>query len=62
MKFEIYRSGIIFREWRFRVISSNGRILASSEGYKNHADAEDAVWSIKHTAGSAPVIDRGSQT
>ena len=58
MKFEIYRSGIIFREWRFRIVARNGRILASSEGYKNFGDAENAVWLIKHECASAPVVEK----
>ena len=58
MKFEIYRSGLIFREWRFRIVAGNGRILAASEGYKNKADAEKAVWIIKHDSASARILER----
>ena len=36
---EFYKSGIIFREWRWRVRATNGKIIgASSEGYKNRLD------------------------
>lgn len=37
--FEYYKSGLIFREWRWRYVASNGReVYRSSEGYKNKAD------------------------
>ena len=36
---EFYKSGVIFREWRWRVRAKNGKIIgASSEGYKNRKD------------------------
>ena len=36
---EFYRSGLIFKEWRWRIRATNGRIIgASTEGYKNRLD------------------------
>ena len=61
MRFVIEKSGIIFREWRFKIVADNHKILAHSEGYKNKADAESAVWLIKQDSGSAPIIEKGSE-
>jgi uncharacterized protein YegP (UPF0339 family) len=37
---ELYRSGLIRKEWRFRVRALNGHVLvASGDGYKRKIDA-----------------------
>ncbi len=56
MKFTIHMSAKNGQFW-FRVVASNGQILATSEMYKAKASAENAIESIKKSAGSAPVID-----
>lgn len=33
-RFEVYRSGLIRREWRWRLVAGNGEIIASGEGYR----------------------------
>lgn len=39
MKFYLYRSGVIRRGWRWRLVGANGRIIADSgEAYRNKAD------------------------
>ena len=46
MKFEIYQDRK--KEWRWRLKSKNGRILAmSSEGYKRKAYASKVISNIK---------------
>lgn len=38
--FEIYRSGIFRKEWRWRLRAANGQIIATSgEGYVRREDA-----------------------
>jgi uncharacterized protein len=37
---ELYRSGLIYKEWRWRFRAWNGNIVAdSAEGYKRRIDA-----------------------
>lgn len=55
MRFEVYRSGIIFREWRFRIVAANHRVLSHSEGYQNKGDAIHAAELIQQEAGDAPI-------
>ena len=58
MKFELYRSGVLRREWRWRLRAQNGRIIADSgEGYRNRADAEHGIVLVKRSA-DAPVVSR----
>jgi uncharacterized protein YegP (UPF0339 family) len=54
--FEVYSDAK--GEYRFRIVAKNGqKVGASSEGYKDKADAEKAVASIKKGAASAAVND-----
>lgn len=55
MRFKIYRSGFIRREWRWRLIARNGEPIASGEGYKNKADCEATVRLIQNEAAYASV-------
>lgn len=55
MKFEIYKDKA--GEFRFRIRATNGNILASSEGYKAKASAQNAIDRIKSDAAGAPVVD-----
>ncbi len=56
MKFEIYKDKA--GEYRFRIRATNGNILASSEGYKAKASAQNAIDRIKSDAASAEVDDQ----
>jgi uncharacterized protein YegP (UPF0339 family) len=38
MQYEVYRSGLIRKEWRWRFVSNGRTIAVSSEGYKNYLD------------------------
>jgi len=55
VKFEIYKDKA--GEFRFRIRATNGNILASSEGYKAKASAQNAIDRIKSDAATAPVVD-----
>jgi uncharacterized protein YegP (UPF0339 family) len=50
MHIDVYRSGLIFKDWRFRIVARNNRILASSEGYKNRLDCISAAMLIQTEA------------
>jgi uncharacterized protein YegP (UPF0339 family) len=45
MKFEIYKSS---SGWRWRLRASNGKVIASGEGYKRRRGAERAVQLINY--------------
>lgn len=49
--FEIYRSGLIRREWRWRLRAGNGRVIASGEGF---ADRRDCLNSLELVRALAP--------
>jgi uncharacterized protein YegP (UPF0339 family) len=55
LKFTIYKDKA--GEFRFRMVATNGNILASSEGYKAKASAQSAIDRIKSDAAAAAVID-----
>ena len=54
-KFEIYsdKSG----EFRFRLKSSNGQIIAVSEGYVKKDSCKNGIESVKRNSVDAPVIE-----
>lgn len=53
VKFEIKPSG---SQWFFRILSSNGNVLAHSETYWNRSDCENAARLIKNQAYGAPIV------
>ena len=55
MKFTIYKDK--GGEFRFRIVATNGNILASSEGYVAKASAQSAIDRIKSDAAGAAVVD-----
>jgi len=56
VKFTIHKSEKT-REFWFRIVASNGNILASSQQYAQKRSALDAVGSIKKNGPDAPVED-----
>lgn len=52
-KFEIYPDAA--GEWRWRLKSSNGRVVASGEGYKTKAGAERGTEALRRAASQAKV-------
>lgn len=57
MQFQISRSTSSQQPYYFKIVASNGRILASSETYVNKADAKSAIDLIKTHCSSASVVD-----
>ena len=55
MKFTIYKDK--GGQFRFRIVATNGNILASSEGYAAMASAKNAIERIKSDAAGAEVVD-----
>jgi uncharacterized protein YegP (UPF0339 family) len=56
VKFTIHKSEETGEFW-FRIVASNGNILASSQQYAQKRSALDAVESIKKNGPDAPVED-----
>jgi uncharacterized protein YegP (UPF0339 family) len=55
-KFELYNDAR--GEFRFRLKAGNGEVIATSEGYKTKASAENGIESVKTNAPTAPVVDQ----
>ena len=56
MNIEVFRSGIIRKQWYFRFRATNGQIVAQSEGYRNRQDCINTANSIKLRAADAQII------
>ena len=57
MKFEIHKSASINQPYYWRIVASNGRVLASSETYVNKNDAITAAQSVRSDAATALIQD-----
>ena len=56
MRFELIRSRIPRRQrWRWRIVATNGRVLAYSEAYSNRAKAVAAIEIVRDHAATAPL-------
>lgn len=55
MKFTIYKDK--GGEFRFRIVATNGNVLAASEGYAAKASAIKAIERIKSDAAGSDVVD-----
>lgn len=56
-RFEIRRSKIGRRRWRFVLIDTNGEITLCSEHYNSRASALIGITAVKEAAPHAEVID-----
>ena len=57
MKYEIYQDESADREWRWRLLASNGRNIANGgQGYSNKADCLRGIELVKSSA-DAPVVE-----
>ena len=55
MRFELIRSKLPRRQrWRWRIVATNGQVLAHSEAYSNRADAVAAIEIVRDNAYAAP--------
>jgi len=55
-KFEIFKD--TRGEFRFRLKAGNGEVIASSEGYKTKAAAQNGVESVRNNAPAAALVDQ----
>jgi uncharacterized protein YegP (UPF0339 family) len=55
-KFELFKDAR--GEFRFHLKAANGEIIASSEGYKSKAAAENGIKSVQTNAPGATVVDK----
>ena len=46
MRIELYKSGLIRKSWKWRLVSSNGRIMASGKGFNSRQNCMDSVMTI----------------
>jgi len=44
-------------EFRFKLVASNGEIIATSEGYNAKAGAKNGIESVKKNAPEADIVD-----
>ena len=58
-KFEIFKDKK--QEFRFRLKASNGKIIASSEGYTERTSCLNGIESVKRFAAEALIIDLTKQ-
>lgn len=60
MKIIIKRTGLLRRQWRVRIIASNGKqLFVSGDGYRNRADAIHVAELIRRDAAHAKLIIEG---
>lgn len=45
---EVYRTGRIRTQWRYRIVGGNREIMAASEAYTTVADARRGVWDLMY--------------
>lgn len=56
MRFEIIRARVPRRQrWRWRIVATNGRILAHSEAYTREVDCRAAADLVRYEARTAKV-------
>ncbi len=54
-KFEVYKDKK--GEFRFRLIATNGQIIANGQGYKSKANCIKGIDSVKKNAPSADIVE-----
>jgi uncharacterized protein YegP (UPF0339 family) len=42
-RIEVFKAGLLRRQWAFRFVADNGEIVAQSEMYRRKMDAENAA-------------------
>jgi uncharacterized protein len=57
VKFEIRKSTSTSQPYYWRIVASNGQVLATSETYVAKQSAINAAQSVKSSAGTAPIYD-----
>lgn len=54
-KFEVYKDKA--GEFRFRLMATNGQIIAVSEGYTTMANCDNGIASVKKNAAEAEIVE-----
>ena len=57
MYFEVYKSGIILKKWRWRLKAANHKIIAQGQGYKYKEDCTHCIKLIKNIGIINPNIE-----
>lgn len=56
MHFEIYKSGQTTADWRWRLVSANGQVLAdSAQSYPQKADCQRSIYAVKAASVLTPI-------
>lgn len=55
-KFDLFQDAA--GEWRWNLVASNGRVVATSEGYKTKAGAQGGARAVQRAAANARVVQR----
>lgn len=58
MKIELFKSGKV-GDWYFRIVASNGQIVAQSEGYRNRMDCLSTINSLQINLSNAGIYQDG---
>jgi uncharacterized protein YegP (UPF0339 family) len=58
VEIQIHPSNSSTQQYYWRIVASNGRILATSETYYNKGDAVSAAQSVKNQAASARIVEK----
>ena len=60
MKFIVYRDGK--REWRWRLVAKNGRVIADSgEGYKRVAACRNGIARVQQSGDASVILPEGKE-
>jgi len=57
-RIELYKAGVLRKQWFFRFVAANGKKVAYGEGYRNKADAVDTIELVRQQFADAPIIER----
>lgn len=58
-RIEVFRAGLLRRQWAFRFVADNGETIAASETYRNKLDAIASANRIKSGFAKVPVTVEG---
>lgn len=58
MKFEILDSNSSAQPYYWRIVASNGQVLATSETYTSKQGCQNAIATVKAHAATASTVDR----
>lgn len=56
-RIELFRGGVLRKQWYFRFIAANGEKVAQSEGYRSKRDAVDTIELVRHDFVGATIVE-----